>query len=156
MNGSEAYIHDQMLQSLRKEYEVVGAGLRLFNTIRFGVVAFAATIQSALLGAYQFTLSHPRSLTDPNIDLWSGALAAVPLFGALTIYVVMTMEGRVRKLIETSVLRGIEIEDELGLGEGGYFHKLWDAPFPHQFAQVIELTYVTVFVVWVLLLLRSI
>ena len=132
--------------SLRNEYTVVGADWRFLVGIRFAVLAFAATVLSALLGAYQYVLTNKDRLG----DVGQTALWAVPALGITVTLIVWLIEARTKKLYTICLINGAEVETRLGL-EVRHFYDLWRSPHPLRFGShttAIRAIYIVVLVVW--------
>ncbi|OGZ42319.1 MAG: hypothetical protein A3C80_00600 [Candidatus Ryanbacteria bacterium RIFCSPHIGHO2_02_FULL_45_43] len=140
--------------ALEQEYNVVGSDWRFLSSIRFALLAFSITLNSFLLGAYQFTLTPEQVVTEQKqevtekkentkkiaiekkkeeillAELKKTATKAIPIIGILFLFILTLIEWRTRNLYGNGcVERGKEIEDLLGL-KGGHFHKLDTTPVP--------------------------
>ncbi|OGZ54877.1 MAG: hypothetical protein A3F85_04290 [Candidatus Ryanbacteria bacterium RIFCSPLOWO2_12_FULL_44_26] len=132
--------------SLRNEYTVVGASWRFLVGIRFAVLAFAATVLSALLGAYQYVLTNKDRLG----DVGQTALWAVPALGIVTTIAIFLIEERTKILYTSCLQRGRKVEIELNI-ENGHFFQLAVAPLPCKIVshtRAIRTIYILVFFVW--------
>ena len=132
--------------SLRNEYTVVGASWRFLVGIRFAVLAFAATVLSALLGAYQYVLTNKDRLG----DVGQTASWAVPALGIVTTIAIFLIEERTKILYTSCLQRGRKVEIELNI-ENGHFFQLAVAPLPCKIVshtRAIRTIYILVFFVW--------
>lgn len=106
--------------SRHTEYAVVGENIRFLSGARFVLLAFAATVHTALLGAFRQLVSNPSSFG----GLAESSLWALPTIGAAVSTAVLAIDWRNRKLYSACLERGKYIEAELGVAEIGGFYRL--------------------------------
>lgn len=136
-------------QNFRDEYKLVFEGYKFFVSIRFIVVAFAMSIQSALLTIYNQTVKESR--------LHGFIIFAVAMISLSALAII---ERRTTNLFSGLLKRGTELEFQLGITHG-LFHRI-DEISPKRFQLVathtkgITLVYVGMFALWILLLVAAI
>ena len=156
MNDEDGRVTPEELNSsLRNEYTSVERSWRFFVGLRFSVLAFAAPLLSVLAGFYQYALTHKRELEDLGyMGLW-----VIPLFGVISLVGIYLIEERTRSLYLACATRGQVIENKLGAGDEGLFHKMWEAPLPFGFVRytwVLRGLYLAITAIWLYLLWRGI
>lgn len=132
----------------RDEYKLVFDGYKFFVGIRFITVAFAMSMQSALLTVY-------------NQATKESSTAKYFIFGVaiLFLFAIMIVERRTINLFRTLLKRGTELEFQLGLIHG-FFHRIAEiSPKRFQFIAThtkgISLVYVGMFTLWIMLLVAT-
>jgi len=132
--------------SLRNEYTVVGADWRFLVGLRFATLAFAATLLSALLGAYQYVLTNKAVLG----ELGMTALWAIPGFGLIITVALYLLEQRTKQLYTACLLRGKHIEEKWNI-INGHFSTLINTPPPYRIVShtwAIRIIYGLIFLTW--------
>ncbi len=137
------------LESLRDEYKLVFDGYKFFVSLRFIVVAFAMSIQSALLSIYN------QVVKESHFHGFVVFVVAMVFLIALAI-----RERRTINLFSSLLKRGIELELQLGITHG-FFHRIAEiSPKRFQFTAThtkgITLVYAGMFFLWILLLVATI
>ncbi|MBI3572907.1 MAG: hypothetical protein HY092_01770 [Candidatus Kerfeldbacteria bacterium] len=151
---SDSQVREHVRQALHKEYSEVTASWRFFTQIRFTLLAFAATLLSGLFAGYHYILANAASLGDLEVM----AVIGVPSFGALATCAILLTEWRTRRLYGSCLVRGIQIEDALGLSNG-HLHQIWEVPkilWIGSHTLAIGFIYVVVFGAWGFLYLRAV
>lgn len=132
------------------EYVLAGENVRFLSGIRFALLAFSATVHTALFGAFRALVASPVSFG----GLADHALWALPAIGVCTSAAVMLIDARNRSLYLACLKRGKRIESELGLGSNGIFHLPGAARerrryFSHTWA--LRAIHLGLFAVWLIL-----
>ncbi len=134
---------------LRDEYKLVFDGYKFFVSIRFIVVAFAMSIQSALVPIY-------------NRAIQQGLPSGHAVFGLAMLFLVALwiIERRTINLFSSLLDRGAQLEFQLG-NLDGFFHRV-SAISPRQGFRLIAthtkgitLVYVGMLILWVMLLVAT-
>jgi len=137
-------------ENYRDEYKLVFEGYKFFVSIRFITVAFAMSIQSALLTIYNQAVKENR--------LNGYAIFSVAM---LFLTALVVIEWRTTSLFRNLLRRGAELEFQLGLPHG-FFHRIAKLSAMKGFRSFvthtwgINLVYVGVFVLWIMLLVATI
>lgn len=132
------------------EYKLVFEGYKFFVSIRFITVAFAMSIQSALLTIYN------QAVKENRLNGYAIFSVAMLFLTALVI-----IEWRTTSLFRSLLRRGTELEFQLGL-PNGFFHRIAELSAIKGFRSFIthtwgiNLVYVGVFVLWIMLLVATI
>lgn len=138
-------------ENYRMEYKEVAATYRFQISLRFIINGFTATLQSALLNTYIQILQKPP---------FSDYAIMIPYIGFIVMVAVFLIEQRTISVFQTMILRGKELEFNLGLVNG---HFGWlGAPdvirpkglkifVTHTWG--IRLIYGIIFVMWIAILL---
>lgn len=137
-------------ENFRDEYKLVFDGYKFFVGIRFIVIAFAMSIQSALLTIYNQVVKENR---------FNGyAIFSVAMLFLLALAII---EWRTTFLFRTLLKRGNELEFQLGLSNS-FFHRIAELSQQKGFYRFIthtwgiNLVYIGIFVLWVVLLVATI
>ena len=99
-------------ENYRDEYKLVFEAYKFFVSIRFITVAFAMSIQSALLTIYS------QSVKENHLNTYAIFSVAMLFLIALII-----IEWRTTILFRSLLKRGTELEFQLGL-PNGFFHRI--------------------------------
>lgn len=146
--------NERRFRTLLTEYVLLASSWRFLTGIRFTLLAFSTTLQSALLVVYQYVLLNFEKLGAIGlVSLW-----AVPALGFIATASVILIEERTRSLYGACLLRGRTIELELQ-NPLGHFHTLWNTPLPHNVvthSRALRLLYLSALVAWLYLLYRAI
>ena len=134
---------------LRDEYKLVFDGYKFFVSIRFIVVAFAMSIQSALVPIYNRAVEQSR---------FNGfAVFALAMLFLLALWII---ERRTINLFSSLLNRGTELEFQLG-NPNGFFHRI-SAISPRKgfrfiatHTKGITLVYVGMLILWIMLLIAT-
>lgn len=129
------------------EYPIIAESWRFLTGRRFSLLAFSATLQSALIAGYQFVLINHEKLGKVGL----AAFWAIPVFGIISSFSVILIEARTRSLYGACLIRGRHIEEALFGMSSGHFHALWNAPLPHRVAthtRVLGIMYLSNLIVW--------
>lgn len=138
-------------ESYQKEYDIVATSWRFYVYLRFIVVAFAITLQSALFGLYrQPVLQGEEIFVDPT---------TIPWVGIFTITGILFIEQRTVALLRLMQQRGVELEYYLGI-PNAHFKRLSDPElvYPKGFRGLsthtvgIALIYLVIYVLWIVFL----
>ena len=143
---------DQFDQEIYKdEYRLVFDGCKFFVTLRFSVVAFAMTINSALLTLYGQAVIQRNKFLELSI------------FGIALIFwfALLIVELRTTLIFHSFMRRGNELEFQIG-NPNGFFHRIEGLSVTRGFYSLIRhrwgisLVYAGMFVLWVALLVATI
>ena len=102
------HLEPNLAENYRKEYDAVVSSWKFFVGLRFIVVGFAVTLQSALITLY----------SAEQLDS-----AIIPIVGIFIISAIWLIEQRTIELFRLMNQRGVELEFLLGLPDG-QFHRL--------------------------------
>lgn len=136
-------------EHLRDEYKLVFDGYKFFVSLRFIVVAFAMSIQSALVPIY-------------NRAIQQSYFSGYAVFGLAILFLVALwiIERRTINLFSSLLSRGAQLEFQLG-NPNGFFH-LISAISPRQKFRLIAthtkgitLVYVGMLILWIMLLVAT-
>jgi hypothetical protein len=140
-------------ENYRTEYREVAANHRFFASLRFGVAAFAATLQSALFTFYN--QASQQALTQARTT-------SILFVGIATMAAIAIIEQRNIALFRVMIRRGKELEFNLGLFDGQFSRlsepelvrpKGWRRILTH--AVSIRFIYGVIFALWITLLVLS-
>ncbi len=137
-------------ENFRDEYKLVFEGCKFFVSVRFIVVAFAMSIQSALLTVFN------QAVKDNYYN-------AYPIFGVGMIFIagLFIVELRTTSIFHSFLKRGNELEFQLG-NPHGFFHRIDELSQAEGFHSLvhhsfgINLVYLGMFTLWVVLLVVTI
>ncbi len=133
----------------RDEYKLVFEGYKFFVSIRFITVAFAMSIQSALLTIYN------QAVKENRLNGIAIFIMALFFLGAILI-----IEWRTTFLFRSLLRRGNELEFQLGL-PSGFFHRIVELSAQKGLSSFIthtwgiNLVYFGIFVLWVILFVST-
>jgi len=154
---TENQYSDELLKSYRKEYNIVATSWRFFISLRFIVIAFTVTLQSAL-----FTL-YSRFPQEQARGIFRFYYVLIPLLGILTVLATSIIERRNIKHFQLLVKRGIELEFYLGIRDG-HFRRIYELQsaipkgierfYTHTWG--IRTIYFALYVVWIFLFLTAV
>lgn len=136
-------------ESFRDEYKLVFEGYKFFVSIRFITVAFAMSIQTALLSIYNQAVKENRV---------NGI--AVFIVAMLFLFALAIIERRTICLFGGLLKRGTELEFQLG-NLHGFFHRIAEIS-PRRFRLIathtkgISLAYLAISILWIVLLFATI
>ncbi|MDP3900095.1 MAG: hypothetical protein Q8Q23_03390 [bacterium] len=149
---------EEIYNFLRNEYLVVGFDWRFFVGLRFAVLAFSATLLSALLGAYQYVLTTRNTLTEEQlIKLSNTAIWAIPVFGIASVLAIWIIEERTRTLY-TACMQRAQMIEKVFKEKSGHFSLLSKTQYKfHILSHTwgIRLIYCGVLITWIFLFLES-
>jgi len=151
------YAESEFRESYKKEYGIVATSWRFFISLRFIVIAFTVTLQSALFTLYS---RFPQEQTKGVFRLYH---IFIPLFGILTVLATSIIERRNIKHFQLLVRRGIELEFHLGIKDG-HFRRIYELQSTIQrgierfqtHTWGIRIIYFALYVLWIFLFLTAI
>lgn len=132
-------------ENYRDEYKLVFEAYKFFVSIRFITVAFAMSIQSALLTIYSQAVKENRF-----------AGLAIFIMAIFFLGAILVVEWRTIILFRSLLKRGAELEFHLGLSSG-FFHRIAELSATKGFRSFIthtwgiNLIYLGIFMLWVIL-----
>lgn len=138
-------------ETYKDEYKLVFDGCKFFVSLRFIVVAFAMSINSALLTLYGQAVVQKNEFLELSI------------FGIVLIFWValLIVELRTTFIFHSFMKRGNELEFQIG-NPNGFFHRIKELSETKSFYSLIRhrwgigLVYAGMFVLWVVLLVATI
>ena len=146
----------ELREVYKKEYDIVATSWRFFISLRFIVIAFTVTLQSALFALYS-RLSQEVAKSDLRLYY-----TFIPLLGILTVLATSIIERRNIKHFQLLVRRGIELEFYLGI-QDGHFRRIYILQttrgkglarfYTHTWG--IRIIYFALYLIWIFLLLTS-
>ena len=146
----------QFRENCQKEYDVVATSWRFFISLRFIVIAFTVTLQSALFTLYsRFPPEHAQGVSRFYYIF-------VPLLGVLTVLATSIIERRNIKHFQLLVRRGIELEFSLSI-QDGHFQRIYELQstvskglerfYTHTWG--IRIIYFALYIIWIFLFLAA-
>ncbi len=141
----------------QKEYDIVATSWRFFISLRFIVIAFTVTLQSAL-----FTL-YSRFPPEQAKGVFHLYYIFIPLLGILTVLATSIIEKRNIKHFQLLIRRGIELEFHLGI-QDGHFRRIYELQSMIQKGMErfqthtwgIRIIYFALYGIWIFLFLTAI
>ena len=154
---ADSQFSDKFREGYLKEYDVVATSWRFFISLRFIVIAFTVTLQSAL-----FTL-YSRFPQEQAQGIFRFYYIFIPLLGILTVLATSVIEKRNIKHFQLLVKRGIELEFYLGI-QDGHFRRIYElqSTVPRGLKRFqthtwgIRIIYLALYVIWIFLFLTAI
>ena len=154
---AENQYSDELLKSYKKEYGIVATSWRFFISLRFIVIAFTVTLQSALFTLYSmFPQEQARGI-------FRFYYVLIPLLGILTVLATSIIERRNIRHFQLLVRRGIELEFCLGIRDG-HFWRIYELQstipkgierfYTHTWG--IRIIYFAMYIIWIFLFLTAI
>lgn len=149
---------DFFYKNYRREYDIVATSWRFFISLRFIVIAFTITLQSAL-----FTLYSSKFPPEQTSNMFRFYYIFIPLLGVFTVFATSIIEKRNIAHFRLLVKRGIELEIFLGL-IGGHFQLINELQTTRQRGRKrfythtwgITIIYFTLYIIWILLFLNAV
>ncbi len=138
-------------ESYKYEYKLVFDGCKFFVTLRFSVVAFAMSINSALLTLYSSQAIKENKFLELSI------------FGIVLVFWValLIVELRTTFIFHSFMKRGNELEFQIG-NPHGFFHRIEDLSKTKGFYSLIRhrwgigLVYAGMFILWLMLFVAAV
>lgn len=146
-----------MNENCQKEYDIVAISWRFFISLRFIVIAFTVTLQSALFTIYS---RFPQERAGGISRFY---YIFIPLLGILTVLATSIIEARNIKHFQLLVRRGIELEFHLGI-QDGHFRRIYELQSTVQLGIKrfqthtwgIRIIYFALYIIWIFLFLSVI
>ncbi len=144
-------------ENCQKEYDIIATSWRFFISLRFIVIAFTVTLQSALFTIYS------RFPQEQAGGISRFYYIFIPLLGILTVLATSIIETRNIKHFQLFVRRGIELEFHLGI-QNGHFRRIYELQSTVQrgikrfqtHTWGIRIIYFSLYIIWIFLFLSAI
>jgi len=151
--------NSEFRENCQKEYDVVATSWRFFISLRFIVIAFTITLQSALFTLYSRTIPQEQK----QHGIFQFYYITIPLLGIFTVLATSIIEKRNIAHFRLLVKRGIELEFSLGIS-GGHFKRIHELQtsrpkgierfYTHTIG--ITIVYFVLYILWIFLLIVAI
>lgn len=110
-------------ETLRVEYQEASENIRIYQQARYEWIGKTITLLTIFSSAYLLLLSNKSTLG----RVADFGMFLISLFAPFIFFWFWMILERTRMYFLIYTKRALELEDELGMGENGQYHKVWAA-----------------------------